>query len=373
MKVGIITRHSVPNYGSLLQSYATQKTIEDMGFEAEIIDYTRYDERYKNLVKSLIKWKKWDKNFITRIIYKLIQTPNYERMYKKFQKYRKEILNESKLEYGSLQELKNNPPSADVYCSGSDQIWGKIGVAEYDEAYFLKFINDKSKNCIAYSSSFGKENISPNLRENLKQLLENYSKILVREDTAKSILESLGFDNVEQVLDPTLLLNKEQWTDMANCAKNKYKKYILVYQLHDNKKFDKYAKVFSKKTGLKLLRISPSFYHIVRSGKLVYLPNQYEFLSLFKNAEYILTDSFHATVFSIIFNKKFIDILPEKTSTRIISILKLVGLEERILNNYEDFSFIDKEIEFYNCNKIIDEERKKSLRMLKNAILARKE
>ena len=369
MKVDIITRHSVPNYGSLLQSYATQKVIEEMGFESEIINYTRYEERYKNLVNTLIKGKKWNKNIITRTIYKMIQKPNYTKMYRKFEKYRKNFLKESRLEYGSLQELKDNVPEADVYCSGSDQIWGKIGTVEYDEAYFLKFIEDRTKRCIAYSSSFGKEEIDGSLEKNIKKLLENYSDILVREDTAKSILKKHGIENVEQVLDPTLLLNKEQWSNLASKVKNKPKKYILVYQLHDNKSFDKYAKEFSKKTGLKLLRISPSIYHITRSGKLIYLPNQYEFLSLFQNAEYVLTDSFHATVFSIIFNRKFVDILPGKTSTRIISILKLTGLQDRILTKYDDFSFINKTINFSECNTIIENERKRSIELLKKAII----
>lgn len=373
MKVDVITRHSVPNYGSLLQAYATQSVIEELGCKAEIINYTRYDERYKNLVKSLLKGKIWDNNFVMRTIYKIIQTPNYARMYTKFEKYRKDFLKESKLEYGSLKELKENIPHADVYCSGSDQIWGKIGTVEYDESYFLKFVKDKTKKCIAYSSSFGKEKLDENLEKNLSKLLDNYSEILVREDTAKYILKKHGFNNVEQVLDPTLLLTKKQWEILANRVENKYKKYVLVYQLHDNKNFNKYAKEFSKKTGLKLLRISPSIYHITRSGKLIYLPNQYEFLSLFKNAEYILTDSFHATVFSIIFNRKFIDVLPEKTSTRIVSLLKLVGLQERILNDYNDFSFVNKEINFVDCNKILEQERKRSINLFKNAIFLGKE
>ena len=267
MKVDIITRHSVPNYGSLLQSYATQKIVEKMGFEAEIIDYTRYEERYKNLVKTLLKGKKWDKNFLLRSIYKIIQTPNYYRMYKKFKNYRKNFLNETELEYGSMEELEKNIPEADVYCSGSDQIWGKIGTANYDKAYFLDFVKDKSKRCIAYSSSFGKEKIDLELKKNLSELLDKYKKILVREDTAKNIIEEQGFKNVEQVLDPTFLLNKNEWIELSKKAKCKYERYVLVYQLHDNKEFDKYAKEFAKRAKLKLLRISPSFYHITRSGK----------------------------------------------------------------------------------------------------------
>ncbi len=368
MKIDIITRHSVPNYGSLLQSYATQKAIEKIGHESEIINYTRYEERYENLATTLIKGKKWDKNILLRMIYKLIQTPNYARMYKKFATYRKEFLKETKNEYGNIEELKKNIPEADVYCSGSDQIWGKIGTEDYDQSYFLEFA--KGKKCISYASSFGKTQLNENLNKNLDRLLGKYTKILVREDSAKKILSDRNFDNVEQVLDPTLLLSMNEWSELANKSNKKIPtKYVLIYQLHDNKLFDKYAEKFAKSKNLKLLRISPSLYHITRSGKLVYLPTQYDFLKYFLNAEYILTDSFHATVFSIIFNKKFIDVLPEnKTGTRIESILNLFGINNRILKSYEDMSLIETDIDYENVNNRLVEEMEKSLKCLKDAI-----
>lgn len=368
MKVDIITRHSVPNYGSLLQSYATQKAIEKIGHESEIINYTRYEERYENLANTLIKGKKWDKNIVLRTIYKLIQTPNYARMYKKFAKYRKEFLKETKNEYGNIEELKENIPEADVYCSGSDQIWGKIGIEDYDQSYFLEFA--KGKKCISYASSFGKTELNEQLNKNLDRLLGKYTRILVREDSAKKILNDRNFDNVEQVLDPTLLLSKDEWTELANKSNKKVsEKYVLIYQLHDNKLFDKYAEKFAKSKKMKLLRISPSLYHITRSGKLIYLPTQYDFLKYFLNAEYILTDSFHATVFSIIFNKKFIDVLPSnKTGTRIESILKLLGINNRILQSYEDMALIEKDIDYEKVNGRLTEEMKKSLKYFKDAI-----
>ena len=95
MKVDIITRHAVANYGSLLQSYATQKIFEKLGLEAEFIDYVRYDERAENLAKTHVKGKKWDKNILTRMLYILIQTWNYSHMYKKFEKYRYGFINET--------------------------------------------------------------------------------------------------------------------------------------------------------------------------------------------------------------------------------------------------------------------------------------
>ena len=366
MKIDIITRHAVPNYGSLLQTYATQKILNKLGYEAEIIDYIRDDEKYKNLANSLVKGKKWDKNFALRSIYKLIQKPNYGTMYKKFEKYRKGFLNLSEIEYGNLNELRENKPKADVYCSGSDQIWGSIGKDEYDPAYFLEF-TDNGDRCISYSASFGKTELNKELENNLNKLLKKYETILVREDTAKDIIRKHGFNNVEQVLDPTLLLTQDEWNQI--CSKKVYKKkYVLVYQLHANKQFNEYAKKFAKKYNLKLLRLSPSLYHITRSGKLIYLPNQYDFLSYFKNAEYILTDSFHATVFSIIFNKKFSVVLPGKTSTRITSILKMCELENRIVKDFEDYSLKNVDIEYKKVNEILEGKRNDSIELLKNAV-----
>lgn len=368
MKIDVITRHSVPNYGSLLQSYATQKAIEKIGHESKIIDYTRYEERYENLANTLVKGKKWDRNILLRTLYKIIQKPNYSKMYKKFKNYRKNFLKVTEKEYGSLEELESDTPVADVYCSGSDQIWGKIGTANYDASYFLEFA--KNMKCISYASSFGKTVLDEKLSQDLDTFLAKYSRILVREKSAKEILLKRNFKNVEQVLDPTFLLTKREWLDLAEKSKKKIKKkYVLIYQLHDNKEFDKYAKKFAKKKKLKLLRISPSLYHITRSGKLIYLPNQYDFLKYFANAEYVLTDSFHATVFSIIFNRKFIDILPSnKTGTRIESILELLGIENRILNNYNDFNLIDNSINYDKVDVKLKKEREKSYNLLKEAI-----
>lgn len=366
MKVDIITRHAPANYGSLLQTYATQVVLKRLGYESEIINYVKYEERGNNKAKTLLKNSNfWNKNFITRIIYQIIQTPNYNHMYKKFKKYRSILLNQTK-EYGTLDELKNECPIADVYCSGSDQIWGKIGTEEFDKTYFLDFVPD-GKKCIAYSSSFGKEKISDNLKNELPQLLKKYSKLMLREQSGVDIVRDLGFKDAELVLDPTLLLRREEWEKLL--TKNDVKeKYILVYQLHDNKRFDKYAKEFAKYKKMKLIRVSPSFHNYFKSGKLVWLPTPNEFLTLFANAEYVLTDSFHATVFSIIFNKKFIDILPGETNTRILNMLEISGIGKRILEDYNDFHSIDNDIDFQTVNSNIESKRLESIELLKNAL-----
>lgn len=366
-KVDIITRHAIANYGSILQSYATQKILEKYGYDSEIIDYVKKEERGYHVVKVYCKnLKFWNKNFFTRAIYYITQAPNYEISYRKFKKFRKRILKLTKRHYESFQELKDNPPEADIYCTGSDQVWTKIGTEKYDRAYFLEFVPPNSK-CISYAASFGKEEIAQELQKNLKQLLKKYSRILVREESAIKILMDNRITNAKQVLDPTLLLKKEEWQKI--CApKIKETDYVLVYQLHQNKQFEEYADKFSKKVGLKLIRLSCSMNSFLGKGKLIYMPTPEEFLKYFEDAKFVLTDSFHGTVFSLIFNKKFIDILPKNTGTRIESILKVTNLEDRILKDYSDFSIVEKEINYNEVNQIMESERKKSLEILKKAL-----
>ena len=365
-KVAIITRHSVANYGSILQSYATQKAFENLGFECFIINYSKEEEKGLNLAKTLCyNSKKWSKNLFTRIVYSIIQTPNYFVAYKKFEKFRAHLLNQT-IEYTSFEDLKSNPPIADIYCTGSDQVWGKIGRDKIDKTYFLEFVPENSK-CISYAASIGTSSISQEMVKYFQKYLKKYGKILVREKSAVDILEKIGFKNTEMVLDPTLLLDCNQWENLTT-IKPSNKKYILVYQLHDNKKMEIYCKRMSKILGLKLIRICPSFQSLFRTGNGVLLPTPSEFLSYIKNAEYIITDSFHGTVFSIIFNKEFVDIMPKDTSTRIENLLELFDLKNRILKNYEDFSIFDKKINYDYVNEKLVAERTKSIEKLLKAI-----
>ncbi|MDE5984746.1 MAG: polysaccharide pyruvyl transferase family protein [Eubacterium sp.] len=360
-KVAIITRHAVSNYGSVLQAYALQKAIGSFGFESEIIDYIRFDEDYKNIADTLVKKSSWNKNIATRLVYKSIQSPEYIKMGRAFEKYRKNLLIESSTRYCSIDELKKNPPKADIYCTGSDQVWGAIGNDEIDGAYFLDFVPD-SKKKIAYAASFGKTEASHKSSKKLRKYLSSYDYITVREKSAVEIINKLGLNNVTQVLDPTLLLDKNEWSKLIDNDIND--KYVLLYQLHSNPEMDCYADEFAKKAGLKLIRLTPLFHRTFKSGKAVYLPDISTFLSYIKNAEYMITDSFHGTAFAINFNTQFIDILPGETKTRNQSILELAELSERILNDYNDFSFIDNKIDFTNSNEKIAQSRVQSLELL---------
>ena len=370
MKVSFITKHGVSNYGSILQTNATQEILKKLGCESEIINYMRYDLRNNKLYNTLLSNQpKWNKNFLTRMIYRIIQMPNYVLMDMKFRKFREEMYDNITILYGSNEELKEIPPKADVYCTGSDQIWGKNVNGKVDKAYFLDFVPKGSK-CISYAASIGLDKVSEEFEDQLQELLKKYQTVTVREESALKILEKNGIKST-LVLDPTLLLTTADWEKIVSKKKNK-QKYILIYQLHANKKFEKYVKELSKKLRLPLIRITPSINQISRCGKFVYLPTPQEFLGYFKNASYVVTDSFHGTVFSLIFNTRFIDINPGDTSTRIKNILRLVNLEERLLEDYNDFSLINTDINWTNVNKILKEEREKSIKILEQAIYQEK-
>ncbi len=365
MKVDIITRHAIINYGSLLQALATQDVIESMGHEAEIIDYIRPDEHYSNREKYSIKRKpEWNNNPIKRMIYLALRQPQSRFAGKGFEKERNRLLRMTR-RYSDKQDLINNKPKADVYMTGSDQVWGPVENGDYDDAYFLSFTDDSDKR-ISYASSFGRTEMTDEVFQFYKSNLSRYSHISVRENSAKSIVESMGFD-VNQVLDPTLLLDRNHWKQYFEAAPKQ--KYILIYQINNDKKLGEYAERLSAKTGLPIIRIGAALHYAAMPGKLKLCFSMGEFLSYIDNAECLITDSFHGTAFAINFNTPFVEILPNnKTGTRNVSILELTGLTERILRDTNNLDLAMEKIDFDSVNQIIAEERKRSRDIFKKMI-----
>lgn len=367
MKIDVITLHNVKNYGSVLQTYATQKVLEDIGHKVEIINYYRKVDIEKNLVNRRIKKSSiFSKNIFTKIIGNLFLTTSINKQIKTFNKFLDNYINLTQ-KYYSNEELKNNVPKADIFCTGSDQVWNSEWNEGVDEPLFLNFLDDSIPR-FSYAASFGKTKIEKDEKLIIEKMLKKYKKISVREETALDILQDMGIKNCVQVLDPTLLLKKEKWIEISKDIKVK-KPYILVYQLNsDNSELDQYVKRISKEKKMPVIRISVVNYQGFKYGRLKFCPTPNEFISYIKNAAYIITDSFHATGFSINFNKKFVNVFPKKFSTRLQSILELTNLKERNITSLNDLTIIDKPIDYQKVNKILDEERKKSINFIKEAI-----
>lgn len=356
MKIDIITLHRVVNYGSVLQTYALQEVLKSKGNEVEIIDY--YPSRLHILgMTQRIKDKseKLRKNILWRNICRIIMFPSYIMRFCVFKSFLKKYINLTPKTYYTDKELYENIPEADMYCTGSDQVWNSGWNEKIEKPFFLDFVPE-NKIRFSYAASFGKAKLEEWEKEETKSMLQKYRDISMRELSGVNILEDLGLTGIN-VLDPTLLLNKEKWMKIAS---NKYrnKKYILVYNLNRNKKIDKYVEKLAEEKKLEIYYISYALHEFIKKGKMKCNVCVEDFLALIANAQYVVTDSFHATAFSINFNTQFMIVFPEKYSTRVESILKVTGLESRIVKDYLDISLADEKIDFSNANKKLEEQRK---------------
>lgn len=371
MMIKVITRHAPSNYGSMLQSIATIRTIERLGHECEIIDYQRPDERGLKSVLTQASRKKAYANPIKKLLYVGIRYPLEKYAQVKFDKMRSKYLKMTS-RCSSHQDLKNL--KADAFMTGSDQVWGPTIDGRYDSAYFLQFVDSNTPK-LAYAASFGKTKFDKRTVTEYKSMLAEYDKIAVREKSAVSLLEEWGLDNcLGQVLDPTLLLDSKTWKDLlvSKYDSQKYanKNYILVYQIHNDPKLSDYAKRIARQTGKELLRVNPYLHQKFRGGKFICCPDLGEFLALIDNASCIITDSFHGTCFAINFGKQFIEILPNNaTGTRNQSILELTGLSNRILRDFDDYSLIDEVIDYGKVYEVLVAERRKSLEGMKSLFI----
>lgn len=367
MNIKIITRHTPSNYGSILQSIATLRMLELLGHSAEIIDYQRVDERGLKMVKTLVNRKIGYKNLLKKTLYIVIRYPIEKLAQVRFDKMRKRYL---KMTYRCSTNECLATLNADIFMTGSDQVWGPMMNGCYDPVYFLQFVPKGIKK-IAYAASFGKTTFDVATEAVYEKMLAAYDKISLREDSGVRLVESWkGKNCVGQVLDPTLLFIDEEWANMmiAPYIQKKYekKKYIIVYQIHNDIQLSSYAVRLAERTGLQLVRVNPYLHQVCRGGRFICCPDVGEFLALIKNSTYMVTDSFHGTCFALIFNKQFIEILPKNTTgTRNQSLLSLTGLSNRIVVDFNDFSILDRVIDYIPVNNILKNERMRSIEVMR--------
>ena len=225
--VGIITMHKSDNYGAVLQSYALVKAIEKVGAKAEIINYI--PERFKTSVQFFYVHPRRYNSTLKKYIIMAASLPIRALIYYRYNTFLKEYLPVGKNVYYSEEDLETKIPKYDVYMSGSDQVWNPEFEGRIDSAFFLKFAPDTARK-VAYASSFGKGSLSDIEAAEVKKLLSRYDYISVREKSGKEIITNLGLD-AEYLLDPTFLLDGNEWRTFSNKRLVK-EKYVLVYQLN---------------------------------------------------------------------------------------------------------------------------------------------
>lgn len=332
MKIDIITLHCPLNYGAILQTYALQTYIQKLGHEVEVINY-RPDYIVYDQALSYIPDGFFTKNILLKLIYYIFKIPHKIIRKRLFDNFINRYINIT-AEYKIYDELEENPPKADRYICGSDQIWGYSNKTYKDPAYFLKFIPNGSI-CSSYAASGLIPDPLPADMENLIiPLINKLSNISVREFSVAETLKKYIEKPITHVVDPSFLLSKEEWTNLISNNKYQSKKYILLYPVGEWEGCLKIAEFLSKKKGLPVYCITGSQRRDKRIKKFI-SPDPNTFLSLFLNAEYIITNSFHGIAFSMIFNKQFFVCPTNIASARITSILKEAKCESALINPHD--------------------------------------
>lgn len=397
MKIAIITEYynsdlnGSANYGGVLQAFALCNYLNNFGTEAVQICYSK---KHKNQPSKFVQLKKiinrHDIISIIQLFYisAKVRINNVigssQEVQNAIKNRRKSVINfthkipHSKDVYTSDTIL--NLENYDVYITGSDQVWHIVDDSSLDYAYWLMFVQHKKK--IAYAASIAMPEIPVGAQENVRNALKDFSAISVREKSDKENLERILQDkSVEWVLDPTMLLSVDDWNTIAK--KNKYsdRRYIFTYILGDSKAQRKCVQRFAKKNDYIIINI-PYLLNHYRSCDRKFGDIQISdvspemWISLIRDAEYVFTDSFHGSVFSVLFHKKFFafkrdnDSNKSSMNSRLYSLFSLFEIENRIISSSmspEKISAIP-DIDYEKVDEILEKERKHSSDFLLNAI-----
>lgn len=369
--IGIITIHKINNYGSVLQAYALQQVCKQLGYEVEIIDYNFPNEfhRTHSCEKGISSVsQKSEPTWIKALFsYALIK------QHKGISKFVKERLSLSDTQYDSPEQLKDSPPHYDIYITGSDQLWSPR-YCKGDPSFMLHFAPDDSLK-ISYAASIGADSIPNNLINQYKSLLNRYRYISVREQSGAKVIDSLIRKKADVVLDPTLLLNHTEWNKIAYPKRLVKKKYILCYFL--NYSFDAFPYVdqlandIKQQTGYELVRVARPPHKLSLSDKYYIGASPEEFLALVRDAEIVLTTSFHGTAFAVNFGRPVFTIVQNLSASdsRQVNLMKSLNLNNQIIPVNSAFPDVvnanyDANMEQYSLQSL----RKASINYLKKAL-----
>lgn len=355
MKIGVLTFFNYNNYGAALQCYGLYKTLTDMGHDVEYLDYTC---PYIGNPFKLVHLKN---KGLWGYIYSTIGYICYLPRRKRFNEFRKIIPHTAPLNIKNIQLMGDQ---YDKYITGSDQVWS-AKLTDFDTTYFLDFVKDNRKK-FSYAASFGENGISEQKREQYEPLLQSFAGISVREEYGQVQVKELSGTKSNLTVDPTLLLNEKEWSDI--CSRKKVKgSYILVYQLGFSDQLIQAVKEVQKATGLQVIYIPFPLGGMMKC-KMCLSIGPSEWLSLFKHANYVITDSYHGIIFSLIFKRLFLGVVDgQHKNKRAISLLNKLHLESRIAQDGK-FEDIQKPIDFDAVMLLLETEAERSREWLRNNI-----
>ncbi len=361
MKVGILTFHSALNYGAILQAYALQETLKNKKVDVEIINYspstiekhyTKFDGK-KSIHKVVLKNLR---TIISRSLqYNLLRARKLA-----FQDFVNKNVNMSKITYSTKNLLQKNIHKYDVVITGSDQVWNPKYAKDSMDVYFLAFENSNVKK-VSYAASIGNADFNVEDRKNINYWLDDFSDISVRERKGYDQISKLVNKDISINVDPTLLLSSKQWLNVADNSNSPIpsKEYILVYGLEQNSDLIEIVNKLSEITKLKVVHFGKRSTYNNELLKM-YTQGPSSFIQAFNNAEYVITNSFHGTVFSVIFKKQFINIPHKDNNSRMDELLTYLNLKDRVVDDIVNIDRIFNEINYEEIDNLVDKRVKES-------------
>lgn len=374
-KVAVHTYLNSDNYGSVLQAYALLTVLFKLGYDAFVIDY------YKDEVKRMYQIFKPNEtryNILSNC-YSILHYSQLLAKKTRFEQFRKKYIKKTSIQYTEHRQLKLNPPEADCYICGSDQVWN-TQIIDFDSSFLLDFI--KSGKRISYAASGITKNTPDWGMELLVRAIEHFDAVSVRDAVAEKRINKYIGNAAVQVLDPVLLLSPEEWKknlslhefcveECSRVGSSTKPPYMLCYFSGGvSRQFERYSCSLAQKMGVRRMLIMPEWRNVFRFGEKYYQAGPIEFITLLNSAEIVCTNSFHGTAFSILMNKPFfVGMHPKLSEDRITSLLHLFGLEKRAIDPFEAVPDVsDVLMDFTNSNSILRVERDKSINWLNAAI-----
>ena len=375
-KVGLITYYG-DNYGGVLQAYALQRTVEEQDFACELISNEFLGkksrvQKLKSKVSKLLSAVRNPSDYrAKREVYHQYAS---ERKIKaaKFEAFRKANLNIHTTGYTSYRQYVDNPPAYDVYLCGSDQIWNPNLYCE-NGFYFAGFAPEKVLK-IAYASSIGVSSVTKKQAAFMAPLLNRMDVISTREQKGADIINAISDKQARVVLDPTLLLNADDWSEVA-APRLIEEPYVFCYLFGEREYIETVKQTVKELTGMKVVCIPFVPRELDSDDEKIFDAGPAEFISLIKHASLVLTDSFHATAFSLNLQTPFISLCrfaksdKKGMNDRLVTILNAVGLQERLVDADDmvtaEFLY---DIDFEKAHALLDEKRAKDRQFLTDAL-----
>lgn len=364
MRVGILTFHRAENYGAVLQCFALQETLKSLNQQVEVMDY-----RPKKLTRS---YKLVSKEFIDRtslicfiksLVMLFLLFPF--RLKRKIQ-FKKFIDRNINLSHWHGRTCLGFPDDYDAFVIGSDQVWNLKYCNGINDLYLGHFPFPKGQHrIISYAASMMKSTGADKVyKELFKKVLNRFDYISVREAGKRDFLQPLTSKPIKVVLDPTLLLNSDQWEKIAQIPSTP-KKFVLVYQVRINPNALRIAHIIAHYLEAEVIEITSDIMFSLKKGNRIVSPSK--FLGYFKNASFVVTSSFHGTVFSVIYRKHFYSLrLHDSGDERSENLLLKIGLEDRMIDS-ESIPKLEL-VDYTGIENRIQNLKSKSVEFLKEAL-----